>query len=93
MPQSNTLYLTILPMIHVSANQMIGFGLTEEVLTLMPTREFATEFFSDEADTYMQLFVNRTKYMTGGHVTGYQCEKLRTDDGRFVIKVIQYVAE
>ena len=34
----NELYLAVLPMVHIGAN----FGLTEQNLTLFPSREFAT---------------------------------------------------
>ena len=65
------LYLAVLPMIHAT-------GLTEQVLTLFPSREFATEFFPEEVDGYILTFTNRAnKYLTGGHVQGYEVEKQR----------------
>ena len=30
-----------------------NFGLTEQILTLLPDKNLATEFFSDEVDTYL----------------------------------------
>ena len=89
---SNDLYLSILPLIHVSMNQALGFGLTEQTLTLFPDRNFATEFFADEVDGYIETFQNRVKYLTGGHVTAWEVHKEPTDDGRVVVRVIQHVA-
>jgi hypothetical protein len=88
---SNTLYLGILPIIHVSTNQF-GFGLTEEILTLFPDRNFATEFFENEVDGYIETFKNRQKYLTGGHVTGWDIHKEPTADGRVIVRVIQHVS-
>ena len=89
---TNELYLTILPLIHVSVNQALGFGLTEQTLTLFPDRNFATEFFPDEVDGYIATFEQRQKYLTGGHVTGWEIHKDPTADGRVVVRVIQHVA-
>jgi hypothetical protein len=90
--EPNELYLVVLPLIHISVSPTLGFGMTEQTLTLMPSKEFATQFFPDEVDGYIATFENRAKqYLTGGHVTGYKVEKLPTDDGRFVVKVIQNV--
>jgi len=90
---SNDLYLAVLPLIHISQNRVVGFGLTEETLTLFPDREFATEFFPDEVDGYIATFENRAdKYLTGGHVIGYQCIKEPTDDGRVIVRVVQNVS-
>jgi hypothetical protein len=56
----NELYLTVLPLIHSTLNQPLGLGLTEQVLTLYPERNFATEFFTDEADEYISMFTVRS---------------------------------
>ena len=90
--KNNELYLAILPMIHISVNQSHGFGLTEEVLTLYPDKNLATEFFPDEVDGFILAFKNRTKYLTGGHVTGYEIFKEPTEDGRVIVRVVQKVA-
>ena len=89
--RGNVLYLAVLPIIHTSLNQQFGFGLTEEILTLFPDKNFATEFFADEVDGYIDTFNNRTKYMTGGHVAGWEVHKEPTADGRVIVKVIQHV--
>ena len=82
---SNELYFVVLPLIHLSN------GLTEQTLTLLPNRDFATEFFPEEVDGYLAMFTNRIKYLTGGHVTGYDLHQEKTDEGRVVIRVVQNV--
>lgn len=82
----NVLYLAVLPMIHLTT------GLVDQVITVFPRREFATEFFPDEVDGYILMFTNRAnQYLTGGHVEGYEIEKQVTADGRVVVKVTQNV--
>lgn len=85
---SNILFMAVLPVIHMGDN---NFGTTEQILTLFPHRSFATEFFPDEADGFIQMFKNRTKYLVGGHVLGYNFEKFSTQDGRVIVKVTQNV--
>ncbi len=91
MPNSNELYLVVQPLIHLSNVPYIGFGLVEQVLTLLPTKEFATEFFEDEVDGYVTTFQNRQQHITGGHVTGWDLQKIKMDNGRFIVKVTQHV--
>lgn len=87
---SNELFLTVLPIVHLGINQ---FGLTEQVLTLFPDRGFATEFFPDEVDSYIQTFKARAgKYLTGGHVTSYEFERIQTQENRVIVRVFQNVA-
>ncbi|MGA7139177.1 MAG: hypothetical protein WBZ14_15995 [Terriglobales bacterium] len=82
------LYLAVLPFVHLSVN----FGLTEQVLTLFPNRDFATEFFPDEVDRYILTFEKRAnEYLLGGHVIGYKFTKEETKDGRVVVRVTQSV--
>ena len=89
---SNELYLVVLPLIHISLSPTLGFGLTEQTLTLLPDRNFATEFFEDEVDGYVVTFENRAnQYLSGGHVKGYEVYKERTDEGRWIVKVVQNV--
>jgi len=88
---TNVLYLSILPLIHVSPNQIMGYGLTEEILTLFPDINFATEFFVDEVDGYIEAFQSRTKYLTGGHVTGWEVHKQLNENGRVIVRVVQHV--
>ena len=81
----NILYLAVLPMIH------LGDGAAEQVLTLYPDKRFASEFFPEEVDTYIAMFMRRTKYFIGGRVVGYDCHKELTSDGRVVVRVVQNV--
>jgi hypothetical protein len=92
MPAINVLYLAVLPQIHVSLNQVMGFGLTEQVLTLFPDIKFATLFFPDEVDTFINTFREREKYLVGGHVVGFEIFKQPTLDGRVIVRVHQHVA-
>jgi hypothetical protein len=86
---SNELYLTVLPIIHLGRAE---FGRTEETLTLFPDEKFATEFFADEVEGYIATFQNRLKYLTGGHVKGYDVQRVPKPDGRVIVKVIQNVS-
>jgi hypothetical protein len=85
----NELYLVVLPLIHMGRNE---FGRTEPILTLLPGRDFATEFFPDEVEGYIATFRNRLNFLTGGHVAGYEIHQEPTDDGRVVVRVIQNVS-
>jgi hypothetical protein len=83
---TNELYLTVLPIVHTSS------GLTEETLTLFPSKDFATSFFPEEVDKYLDMFkVRAERYLTGGNVLKYDFFKEDTDDGRVVVRVIQSV--
>jgi len=91
---SNELFLAVLPLIHISPNAYLGYGMTEQTLTLFPDRKLATEFFPDEVDNYILAFESRAqKYLTGGHVTGYDVQKENTIDGRVVVRVVQHVGK
>jgi hypothetical protein len=94
--RTNELYLAVLPLIHVSVNQTLGFGLTEQILTLFPDKDLATAFFEDEVQGYIDTFTNRAnKYLTGGHVTGYEVHKepSKHGDGRVIVRVTQTLQE
>src|SRR5271165_7205483 len=91
---SNDLYLAVLPLIHISANPSLGFGLTEQTLTLFPDKSWATEFFPNEVEDYIRTFEARAnKYLTGGNVIGYEVHKEPTDDGRVIVRVTQRVSQ
>jgi hypothetical protein len=87
----NSLYLAVLPLVHLSPNQFFGYGLTEQTLTLFPDKNFATEFFEDEVDGYIAVFEKRIPLLTGGHVTGYEFFKEPTSGGRVIVRVVQNV--
>ena len=81
-----------MPLVHVSTNQYLGYGLTEETLTLFPSRSFATQFFPDEVDKYILVFKWRAeKYLTGGHSQKFEFFKEEASDGRVIVKVVQHV--
>jgi hypothetical protein len=64
----------------------------EQIFTLFPDKNFATKFFADEVQTYANDF--RTvaeKHLRGGHVIGYEFEIELTEDGRYIVRVIQNV--
>ena len=42
----------------------------------------ATEFFPHEVGYYIQTFEASTRYLTGGHVTGYKVAQQDAGDGR-----------
>jgi hypothetical protein len=63
----------------------------EQVLTVFPDKNFATKFFPDEVERYIQEFAKATGSLVGGHVVGYSYYKEPTDDGRVIVKVIQNV--
>ncbi|PYV76229.1 MAG: hypothetical protein DMG96_14745 [Acidobacteria bacterium] len=89
---SNELFLAVLPLIHVSNTPYLGYGMTEQTLTLFPDRNFATQFFPDEVESYILAFESRAqKYLAGGHVIGYDVHKEPTGDGRVVVRVVQHV--
>ena len=89
---SNELYLAVMPLVHITPNQFLGYGLTEQILTLFSDKSLATHFFPDEVDTYISLFRSRAeKYLTGGHVKEWQFSKLQSLDGRVIVKVMQIV--
>jgi hypothetical protein len=72
---SNELYLAVLPLVHITTNPVLGYGLTEETLTVFPEKDFATKFFPDEVDKYILAFEGRANKYLIGHVTGYEFHK------------------
>jgi hypothetical protein len=91
MTLANDLYLAVMPIVHVSPNQFLGYGLTEQTLTLFPDKNFATQFFPDEVDGYIAAIESRVEFLVGGHSKGYQFFKEPTVDGRVIVRVVQYV--
>ena len=84
----NELYFVVLPTVHVGGST---HGLTEQILTLMPDKNFATRFFPDEVSGYLLTFKNRLSLLTGGHVKSYEFEQEQEEDGRIVVRVVQLV--
>jgi hypothetical protein len=88
----NELYVAVLPIIHLGGPVgAAGFGLTEQILTLLPRKDLAAKFFPDEVGGYLATLKNRLDYLTGGHVRGYEIHEDRTADGFVVLRVVQRV--
>lgn len=85
---TNELYFTVLPVIHIGGQ---SHGLTEQILTLTPDRNFATHFFLDEVGGFIATFKNRIPYLTGGHVKGFEVYQEPEEDGRVIVRVVQNV--
>lgn len=88
------LYLAVLPLIHFSGGNLINYGVgrTEQVMTVFPRKDLATEFFQDEVEPYVQQFrTSAGLFLVGGHVKGYDFVTEPIRDGRVIVKVIQYV--
>jgi hypothetical protein len=83
---TNTLYLAVQPLIHLNS------GLTEQVMTVHPNREYATEFSPEEVNDYIQMFDDRAnRHLVGGNVTGYRLIQQQLPNGRLVVTVLQDV--
>jgi len=64
----------------------------EQIFTLFPDKNFATKFFADEVQTYAADFKTvADKHLRGGHVIGYEFEIEKTEDSRYIVRVIQNV--
>lgn len=87
---NNDLWLVVLPMVHLAVH---NYGSTEEVITFLPDKNFATAFFPDEVENYVRIVKNRTKHLIGGHVTGYSFHEEETGDGRLYVRVVQIVEQ
>jgi hypothetical protein len=82
---SNELYLVVLPTISL-AN-----GKVEQILTLLPEKNFATVFFRDEVEQFVRMFKSREEFLVGGHVKSYDFEQEETESGRVIVRVTQNV--
>jgi hypothetical protein len=98
---ANILYLTVLPLIRPTAvrnalaarvNVIARPGSVEQVLTLFPDRDFATEFYEDEVQFYIDALDANIPALSGGHVVRYEIFMERTNDGRVIVRVVQHVA-
>jgi hypothetical protein len=98
MPE-NELYLTVLPLMRtppgVAFYSSFRAGTrgpaVEQIVTLFPDRNFATRFYPDEVELYINTFTASESYLTGGHAIGYEIFKEPTDDGRVIVRVVQHV--
>ena len=87
MARENVLYISIMPIIHLSVN----FGLTEQILTLFPDRNFATEFLPEHVAGVLATFESRAKDHLSDNNISYTVHPENTGDGRVIVKVIQHV--
>jgi hypothetical protein len=84
-PSDDDLYLAVLPLVHYSRH-FAGESF-EEVMTLVPDRNFATEFSAVDVDRYIQTFRNAAEEKYGGPVRRFKYEKYPTPDGRVYVVV------
>lgn len=84
-PTENDLYLAVLPLVHYSRH--FAGERFEEVMTLVPERNFATEFSPDEVDRYIQTFRNAAEEKFGGPVRRFNYIQHKTADGRVYVVV------
>ena len=93
---NNDLYLAVVPLIRVPSPHLGIAGVTpgsvQEFLTLVGDRNLASEFYPDELEHYVETFRAGLRYLTGGHVTGYDVLPQEQNDGRWIVKVTQYVS-
>jgi hypothetical protein len=91
---SNELYLTALPLVRVPVPGVVRVhGLVEQFITLFPDRNFATEFYEDEVQFYIDAFKASIPALTGGHSKAFEFTKEPTVDGeRVIVRVVQHVA-
>jgi hypothetical protein len=83
----NRLFLAVLPLVHYS--KFFAGETYEEVMTLLPDLNFATEFRLDQVDQYIETFKNAVnpKY-TGQQPRSFQFNKYSTDLTRPVCVVV-----
>jgi hypothetical protein len=81
----NELYLAVLPLVHYS--RLFSGERYEEVMTLVPDRNFATEFRADEVERYIQTFRNAAEEKYGGPVRLFNYKRENTPEGRVCVLV------
>jgi hypothetical protein len=84
-PGDNDLYLAVLPLVHYSRH--FAGETFEEVMTLVPDRNFATEFKAEVVDRYIQTFRNAAEEKFGGPIRRFKYDKHPTSDGRVYVVV------
>ena len=84
------LFLAVLPLVHYSRH-FAGVSY-EEVMTLVPDRNFATEFPPDVVDKYVNTFREAAEEKFGGPVRQFNYSKHHTEsgNGRVYVVVNQY---
>jgi hypothetical protein len=84
-PRDGDLYLAVLPLVHYSRN--FAGERFEEVMTLVPDRNFATEFEPNAVSVYIQTFKNAAEEKFGGPVRRFKYEPYATNEGRVYVVV------
>lgn len=87
-PRDGDLFIAVLPLVHYSRH--FAGATYEEVMTLVPDRNFATEFSAAEADLYINTFRDAAEEKLGGPVRLFKYSKHLTDDGRVFVVVNQH---
>jgi hypothetical protein len=82
------LFLAVLPLVHYS--RAFGGATYEEVMTLLPEQNFATEFTEQNVDQYIQTFRDAAEEKFGGPVRKFAYTKHPTGTGRILVVVNQY---
>jgi hypothetical protein len=83
--EDGDLYLAVLPLVHYS--RFFSGERFEEVMTLVPDRNFATEFPVDEAPIYIQTFRNAAEEKHGGPVRRFNYDAYDAGNGKVYIVV------
>ena|SRR5271163_51531 len=84
-PKDGDLFIAVLPLVHYSRHFA---GVTyEEVMTLVPDRNFATEFQPQDVDKYIYTFREAAEEKFGGPVRKFHYSKHPTEDGRVFVVV------
>jgi hypothetical protein len=86
-PRDGDLFIAVLPLVHYSRH-FAGISY-EEVMTLVPDRNLATEFRPDEVDLYVHTFREAAEEKLGGPNRRYRYSTHPTDDGRVFVVVNQ----
>lgn len=99
----NELYLAVLPLMKIPRSPSWASTLwlqhalvqpsgVEQLLTLYPDKEWATQFYPDEVELYIAVFRSNQPSLTGGHVKGYEIVREDGTEGRVIVRVTQHVA-
>ncbi len=83
--EDGDLYLAVLPLVHYS--RFFAGERFEEVMTLVPDRNFATEFKAGEASLYIQTFRNAAEEKYGGPVRRFSYDAYDAGNGKVYIVV------
>jgi hypothetical protein len=90
----NVLYLAVLPFLAIPKygpwEIMVPDG--QQIMTLVPDKTWATMFFPDEVDRYLNWWKGYAERgLTSAHVHGYDYLKENAPNGRVLVKVVQRV--